>query len=190
MGRGGVCRPFYCFKTYDGNKPVQGKPHIGIVGFPAEVRRINPVGMNGAIISEAVSHRVIRNSRTRKSHHISTAAAANIMEAAYYAQEIGIPFNRFITIHWEKAGVKENSPNATSRFLKLASDFLSIRGQRLAYAWVRETGQTKGHHAHVLLYVPVLYVREFSRRQRGWVKLCGGVCYKGVIKTKPIGRSY
>ncbi|MBV1901052.1 MAG: hypothetical protein KUG56_05210, partial [Kordiimonadaceae bacterium] len=102
---------------------------------------------------------------------------------------IGQPLNRFTTIHWEAGGVQTNSPDTTGRFLKLARDWLRLKDVELAHLWVREGGQEAGHHSHILMHLPPYIARQFAGKQRAWLKACGISFVKGVICSKPIGRS-
>ena len=131
-----------------------------------------------------------RNSRDRTSDCIKYHQAKNLIEAAWYAPEKGLPLNRFVTIHWECAGIHSDFQGCTGRFLKLAGDWLGLRNGAFAWVWIREGGEHSGDHVHILMHVPPELVLFFSHRQRGWIKACGGTCRKGVIKTKPIGRNY
>lgn len=106
-----------------------------------------------------------------------------------HAIEIGLPLNRFVTINWEAAGV-EDCTRATGRFLKFASDWLRRHRARLAYVWVQERGPRVGQHVHILLHVPPALARRFSELQRGWLGASGARVAKGLIKTRPVGRTY
>lgn len=129
-----------------------------------------------------------RNSRERRSDSLSLAAVENIIAAAYFAWTIGLPLNRFTTIHWQHASVADPLA-ATGRFLKLAGDWLRSRGAGFANVWVREGGETKGEHVHMLLHVPADLARAFGHRQRRWLKACGVTRRRGVIRSRPVGRS-
>lgn len=59
----------------------------------------------------------------RSSWSLSERQAANLVGAARYAAELGLPFNRFVTINWEAAGVADCT-SATGRFLKYVGDWL------------------------------------------------------------------
>ncbi|MDA5192667.1 hypothetical protein [Govanella unica] len=125
----------------------------------------------------------------RRSSSIDYAQAVNILEAACHADAIGLPLNRFTTIHWEAGGVTEDFQGATGAFLKRAKDWLRLRGVEMAYVWVREDGPAAGEHVHILLHLPPRLVRDFSYRQRGWLKACGATFRKGVIFSRPVGTS-
>jgi hypothetical protein len=131
-----------------------------------------------------------RNSATRVSHSIKQHDAENILAAAHFAIQCDLPLNRFVTIHWQQARLAGPAQAATLRFLKLARDWMRLRGAQLAFVWVRENGPTKGEHVHILLHCPPALARGFGERQRGWLKQAGAHFCRGVIFTRPIGRNY
>lgn len=115
----------------------------------------------------------------------------HIMQAIIAADMIGLPFNRFITIHWERAGLTgQDSALATSRFLKLARDNLVSKGFPFASIWVRENDEgdrSKGDHVHILAHVPKGH--SLGRWQRRWIRIITGKPYrKNVILTRTIAR--
>jgi len=114
----------------------------------------------------------------------------NLLAAAEYARTIGRPLNRFTTIHWQAGGLVGDYQGATLRFLKLARDWLRLRGESLTYIWVRESGEGIGEHVHILMHVPPHLARQFSNRQRGWLQACDATFRKGVISSRPVGRNY
>ena len=66
-----------------------------------------------------------RNRADRTSDSLTLKQATGIIDAAQFAAAIGLPFNRHVTIHWERAGIADNrAAAATGYFLKLASDRL------------------------------------------------------------------
>jgi hypothetical protein len=129
-----------------------------------------------------------RNRRGRSSEALSEPAVRRIIAAAEFAPVIGLPLNRFTTIHWQKADVSDGLA-ATGRFLKLARDWLRLQGGGFAFVWVREGGPAKGEHVHILLHVPPDLAAGFRRRVRGWLKACGASWRRGVIYSRPVGRS-
>lgn len=125
------------------------------------------------------------------SNFLVPGKVSNLHQAAFHAMMVGLPLNRFVTIHWERGGLTDRFHVATGRFLKLAQDWLRVRGHQTAFVWVRENGEPAGEHVHILLHVPPAMARDFSHRQRGWLKACGvGRYRKGVIRSKSVGRSY
>jgi hypothetical protein len=64
-----------------------------------------------------------RNRAARTSGSLTMAQCHAILAAAGWANAIGLPFNRMVTIHWERAGISDaRAAWATGRFLKLARD--------------------------------------------------------------------
>jgi hypothetical protein len=91
----------------------------------------------------------------------------------------GYPFNRFITILWQRAGIAPDQNAATTaRFIKLASDWAQRRGYRMRWAFVQESGPKNGAHVHILLHIPRAYDLAFSPMPLKWVKRCLGTPYK------------
>lgn len=130
-----------------------------------------------------------RNRPDRVTTALSEADAGKLLKAKERALQIGLPFNRFITVHWDAAGVADDL-KATGRLLKLIGDWLRSRGRQAAFAWVREDGPGKGAHVHILLHLPPDLIDAFNRRQRGWLTACEARWRGGVLKTRSIGRTY
>lgn len=128
-----------------------------------------------------------RNRRDRVSCELSLAQGRKLRAAAERALAIGLPLNRHVTIHWEQAGVSdERAAWATGRFLKLAGDWLRRNGHRFAWMWVRENGERKGSHVHILLHVPAGVT--LGRMQTRWLRTVSGRRYSPTtIKTTRIG---
>ena len=114
-------------------------------------------------------------------HHVT-----ELVEAAAFASTIGMPFNRMITISWDRAGVSDTAW-ATGRYLKCLREFLLSRGARTAFIWTLERGKRLGLHVHILIHVPPELARDASYRQRKWLCSVGTRWCKGVIKSRPIG---
>ena len=148
-----------------------------------------------------------RNSAGRTSIALSLAQASNIIAATKYGAAVGLPFNRFLTIHWEQAGIPDSRAAwATGRFLKLAGDWIAKCGGRIAWVWVRENGDGKGSHVHILMHLPARKITGENGRGRGadntagkqrarlgnmprrWLRSITGTAYvASTIKTKRIG---
>jgi hypothetical protein len=135
-----------------------------------------------------------RNSASRTSDSLSLSQATNILEAAQFAAAAGMPFNRHVTIHWQQAGIPdERAAWATGRFLKLAGDWIDKRDRkigsnraRFAWAWVRENGERKGSHVHILLHLPA--GTRIGAMQLRWIRSITGKPYSAsTIKTARIG---
>jgi hypothetical protein len=113
--------------------------------------------------------------------------AIEVVEAAQRAVAIGRPFNRHLTVHWEKAGLTDaEAASATGNLLKLITDWLRRHGGT-AYTWVRENGDGKGSHTHILLHVPHGLNLSLTRRWYRIVTRCKGRVPSGAVLTKRIG---
>ncbi len=144
---------------------------------------------SGATFSPSGGWGGARNRADRISDGLTAKQAAGIIAAAERAWAIGLPLNRHLTIHWEKAGVPDNEVAAAiGRFTHMARDFIAKRGGQMAWAYVRENGEGKGSHVHLLAHVPPELAAAFTARQRGWLRRITGKPYRaGVIKTARIG---
>lgn len=111
----------------------------------------------------------------RISYHIARRQAELILGAAYFAYCRGLPFNRWITINWSKAGIiDELAAESTRAFLKAAADSVKYWGGEFAASWVRENGLTHDHeptgsHVHILAHIPPDLMKRFTNAQRGWL---------------------
>jgi hypothetical protein len=130
-----------------------------------------------------------RNSASRYSDALTNKQTAEIIAAAQFAARIGLPFNRHLTIHWEAAGVPDcEGAAATAAFLTLARDWLRKRGVPFAWLWVRENGDGKGSHVHILLHCRPELGRAFAGMQRRWLRRVTGKPYRPrTIRTARIG---
>ena len=103
-------------------------------------------------------HGGARNKAGRVSDVLSLAKAQATIDAAYQAIKIGLPLNRFVTVHFERAGMTDaQAATAISAIMKLATDWMRKRGYVIAYAWVRENDAgdgSKGSHVHILFHCP------------------------------------
>ncbi|PSO13630.1 MULTISPECIES: hypothetical protein [unclassified Sphingobium] len=128
-----------------------------------------------------------RNTADRTSDAVTLHQAAGVIRAAEVAWAIGLPLNRHVTIHLEKAGVADrDAAKAIGAFLRMMRDWLRKAGLMTAGAWVRENGLGKGSHVHILLHLPT-GVRWTFQRCRRWLERIVGVPYrKGVIVTRRI----
>jgi hypothetical protein len=153
-------------------------PAIGnlTLGVPADLPRSS--GRGGA-----------RNFGKRESFALTAAQIANLRAAERHAAQIGIPFTRMITIHWEAAGVPlEGMVRATGRFTDLLGKLLARHGRRSAWLWVMENGEKKGGHCHMLAHVPADLVATLTAHQRRWLHTITGRPYRSrVIHSKPVG---
>lgn len=130
------------------------------------------------------SHGGARNRADRTSEGMSLDKVQGLIAAARRASAIGRPFNRFITVHWERAGVADvGARRASTALLKYWREWL---GGRTAYIWTRENGDGKGSHLHILAHLPE--GREINgRRSMRWIEKITGQPYRrDVILTEKI----
>lgn len=151
---------------------------------------INTITLGVPADSEQRSQRGgAHNSAARQSHALSSGQIANLIAASAHATEIGLPFNRMITIHWEAAGVPlDGMARATGRFIDLLTKTIVRHGGKTAWLWVHEGGEKKGGHCHLLAHVPADLVATITKLQRGWLRCITTRPYKAsVIHSTPIG---
>jgi hypothetical protein len=122
-------------------------------------------------------------------HALSLEDGRKIRASVRHAAAIGLPFNRFVTIAWELAGV-EDIHAAQRTFCKFLYDWLKRQEAGVAYLWVLERGSTLGVHSHMLIHVPPALARRMSQLQPGWLKQAGAKRRSGYVKTLSISRSY
>lgn len=129
-----------------------------------------------------------RNSAGRTTEHIKLQTALELVEAARWAMTAGVPFNRHLTVHWAMSGIPDSrAAAATGQLIKLVRDWVKKRGGDFAHGWVREMGERKGSHAHLLLHIPRdLKLGHMTRR---WVRSIAGSAPRKAILTKAIGGS-
>ena len=130
-----------------------------------------------------------RNRADRTNYGLTATQVGNLHAAAFMAEKIGLPLNRFITVHWEAAGVRlENMARATGRFIDFLTRWLARQGHRTAWIWVHENGCGIGGHCHLLAYVPPDCVTKLTAAQKRWLRrITGKPNRKGVIKSSIIG---
>jgi len=127
-----------------------------------------------------------RNSASRTSWHLTLAQCRSLLAAAGHAERIGLRFNRHWTVHYQDAGIAEaDAARFIGRLLKLAGDYARTHEGRLVAVWVREAGEGKGGHVHILLHLRADL--PLKGRTRRWVRLAGGRCVKGVSVVRSIG---
>jgi hypothetical protein len=113
----------------------------------------------------------------------------NLILAAGHARRIGLPLNRFLTIHFDKAGVADPVA-AIGRLTKLMGDWLRCNNTELTAVWVREAGEGKGEHVHMLLGIDPAKVGQFTRKHRAWMARIGCRWEKGVFLSRIVGGSH
>lgn len=121
---------------------------------------------------------------------LSSVQVRALIAAARFALESGRPFNRHVTIHWEVAGIHDSeAAQATGAYLKLIRDWLASSRRTPAWLWVRENGEGKGSHVHILLHIPG-GAHWTGTRMKRWLALITGKPYvRSTIQTRRIAGS-
>lgn len=133
-----------------------------------------------------------RNRADRTSDHVTEKQCWMVVDAAQLAIDLGKPFNRFSTIHWNDLGIPDCcAARATGQYIKLASDYLASKGERLRWVWVRENGISKGSHVHILMHIPDAVAPAFFRRWFDWkrrliARFGDGAKRTGRMPSRPI----
>lgn len=135
------------------------------------------------------------NKGARPSDYISINQSSALIDAVLYAFCSERWLNRFITIHFGKAGIRSHpdAHDVLEDFLKHAGDLLSKRGLGPPhYVYVFENPEGHSLHVHVLLHVPFDQWKSFAKLERGWIKQAvkkfGGRYQKGVLDYRPLFR--
>jgi len=165
---------------------ISGSARLG-TGRAVKEKVLSPAVL--AIGSPRAFTKIERNRKGRRSTALGLSEVRNIMAAAFFTAQEQRPLNRHTTVHFDAAGISEPVV-ALRSYMKLARDWLRTQGAPFAYIWVRESGETKGEHAHILMHVPPQLVAQFARRERGWRKRIGAEREKGAFHSTSIGRSY
>jgi hypothetical protein len=128
-----------------------------------------------------------RNHKRRWSSYISTRQALNVIEAAGFAERVGLRPNRFITIHFDQGELLIRPQESLGVFFKLSREWLEVRGVPGVYLWALEDGWGLGLHAHILMHVPAEHAASFATRQSGWLGKSGLAAKKArVVQTQHV----
>ena len=129
-----------------------------------------------------------RNSAQRRSWHLTADQCEQLFKAADDAFAAGLPFNRFITVLWQRGGIDPaDNAKATGAFTKRAADWLRPHGYRLAWAWVQEASRKNGAHVHILLHVPPALDPLFRALPLRWAKaIMPGRYVAGIVQCQRI----
>lgn len=159
-------------------------------GSPEFLDAIKAVGTEIAIkresIGSAISRAATPERRGRRSTHLGRKEVENIRAAAVFTLRKHRKLNRFTTIHFDAAGIVD-PVRAVGQLMKLANDWLRTKGEALTYIWVRENGDGKGDHVHILWAIPPALAQDFAKRERGWRRLIGAKRRARAFKSEPIG---
>lgn len=156
--------------------------------FPSRKKAGTALAFKGIDIGSAMPQPAAILRRGRRSTGLRKRDVENILAAGDNSLRKHRGFNRFTTIHFEAAKIAD-PVWAIGRLMKLAGDWSRTKGERLRYIWVREAGEGKGDHVHILWYVPPHLSLEFAKRERGWRRLMGAKQCKRAFKSVPIGMS-
>ena len=105
----------------------------------------------------------------RVTRTICLKAAENIVLAAGFADQLGLPLNRFVTVLWEGGQSIGTIQTRQGLFIERMSKWLRYRNVSPAYLWVIENGPAKGLHSHILIHVPSKHLKAFKRKAPTWV---------------------
>lgn len=115
-------------------------------------------------------HGGARTNRDRLSYTLTRKQCLSLIAAAKLAHDLGLPFNRWITIAWGRNDIPpRDNRNISGRFIKLASDWMRRQGHKLVWAWVQEASDTNGPHIHLLLHVPDYLAPLWRKMPERWV---------------------
>lgn len=127
-----------------------------------------------------------RNRADRVSWHLSERQVYGMIAAAAHAQKIGLAFNRHWIVHYERAGIAEgDGTRFVGHLLRLASAYARRAKGEAAAVWVRENGEGKGGHVHILLHLP--FGLTLRNRTRRWIVAAGGAVRGRVSRVFSIG---
>lgn len=165
------------------DKITDGKPAIPESGTALAI--IDKIPSDGSIAVRG-NWGGARNRRDRTSWHLSKLQCEGLIAAAQYAEHLGLAFNRHWTVHYEKAGIADiDAAGFVGRLLKLARDHATRKQGQFTAVWVRENGEGKGGHVHILMHMPA--ERTLRGRTRRWVTLAGGTYRPRTSRVVSIG---
>lgn len=160
-----------------------GKPDLGETGTRLAI--LSSIGSCGLSLS-GNGWGGARNRRDRVSENLTLRQCEALTAAADRAEQMGLAFNRHWTVHYDRAGIDEpDGARFVGRLLKLAGDYARRHNSKVTAIWVRENGDGKGGHVHILLHLPIgLSLRG---RTPKWIRLAGGESREGVSFIRTIG---
>lgn len=112
---------------------------------------------------------------------ISLNSADNAIQAVGYADQIGRPLNRFVTIDWQLAQCLGRFQDVQGKFFERFSKWARYRNFGVAYVWALENSRDIGIHSHILIHVPSHHLIDFKRIVPKWID--GDVDQSGATKT-------
>lgn len=127
-----------------------------------------------------------RNRADRLTEVLTAEQCEKLKAATLFARSVGLAFNRHWTIHSQMAGIE---PHRGAHFigtvLNAAGKAAKRHGGQLAAVWVRENGEGKGEHAHILMHLP--RGMNLANRTRRWIVAAGGTYRRNVSRVRSIG---
>lgn len=137
------------------------------------------------LVSPASGWGGARNRADRRSSCLTLAQCEGLIAAACHAERLGLRFNRHWTIHYQMAGIAEaDAARFIGKLNKLVREYSTRNHGDYAAIWVRESGEGKGGHVHILMHLPARL--SLKGRTRLWVRLAGGRCQSGVSYIRAV----
>lgn len=133
-------------------------------------------------------HGGARNQRGRSTMALTERQCRDQIAAAQLSMAMGLPYNRWITIAWEKGGIDaRDAVQATGQFVKLAREWVQSQEGQMPWQWTQERGRKLGAHVHMLLHVPPELDPLFGTLPKRWVKrLLPGRYVAGVLHVRKL----
>lgn len=119
--------------------------------------------------------------RIKITKNIHLASAENAIQAAGYADSIGLSLNRHLTVSWEHAQCIGRVQDIQGKFLERFSKWIKYHGSIPAYIWAIENGRALGYHSHIFCHAPQKLFKGFKSMVPRWI--IGEVDQSGPLKT-------
>lgn len=119
--------------------------------------------------------------KAKANHQIKLAWAENIIQATGYADQVGLPLNRHLTIGWEHAQCIGRVQDIQAKFLERFSKWIRYHGGIPAYVWSIENGPVLGYHSHIFCHVSSALLTDFKKMVPRWID--GEPDQSGATKT-------
>lgn len=107
--------------------------------------------------------------KTKANRQIKLALAENTIQAAGYADQVGLSLNRHLTVSWDHAQCIGRVQDIQSKFLERFSKWIRYHGVIPAYVWSIENGYVLGYHSHIFCHVPADLYRPLKKMVPGWI---------------------
>lgn len=127
-----------------------------------------------------------RNRADRRTEVLTAEQCEKLMVATLFARSMGLAFNRHWTIHSQMAGIEPpRGAHFIGTVLNAVGKAAKRHGGQMAAVWVRENGDGKGEHAHILMHLPRGFT--LANRTRRWIVAAGGTYRRNVSRVRSIG---